>query len=123
MIINLSNKNITKLDLSNQNLKVFPKEIFELKNLRKLNLSNNQIKEIPKEIENLKLLNTLDLSNNKISGLYSNFFNLKFLKILNSLFLKSQTIPLLEFARLVDILKFAYNPFSQGFPKGASVYK
>lgn len=83
MIINLSNKNITKLDLSNQNLKVFPKEIFELKNLRKLNLSNNQIKEIPKEIENLKLLNTLDLSNNKISGLYSNFFNLKFLKILN----------------------------------------
>lgn len=83
MIINLSNKNITKLDLSNQSLKVFPKEIFELKNLRKLNLSNNQIKEIPREIENLKLLNNLDLSNNKISGLYSNFFNLKFLKILN----------------------------------------
>lgn len=83
MIINLSNKNITKLDLSNQNLKVFPKEIFELKNLRKLNLSNNQIKEIPREIENLKLISNIDLSNNKISGLYSNFFNLRFLKVLN----------------------------------------
>lgn len=77
------NKNISKLDLSNKNLKKFPEEIFELKNLKKLNLSNNLIKEIPREIESLSLLETLDLSNNQISNLFSKVCNLKNLKILN----------------------------------------
>ena len=33
------NKNITKLDLSNSNLKAIPEIVFEFKNLRKLNLA------------------------------------------------------------------------------------
>lgn len=77
------NQNVTKLDLSGQKLKVFPKEILELKNLKKLNLSNNLLKEIPKEIENLRLLETLDISNNRIENIYAKVFNLKKLKILN----------------------------------------
>ncbi|MCD1116291.1 leucine-rich repeat domain-containing protein [Chryseobacterium turcicum] len=74
---------MTKLDLSGQKLKVFPKEILELKNLKKLNLSNNLLKEIPKEIENLKFLETLDISNNRIENIYAKVFKLKKLKILN----------------------------------------
>ena len=56
MIINLSNKNITKLDLSNQNLKVFPKEIFELK-IEKLTQS---LKELDVEEKSILLMKYQD---------------------------------------------------------------
>lgn len=75
-------KNISKVDLSNKELKTIPIEVFELKNLRKLILHNNNITEIPKEISNLKLLEVLDLSNNKISKVYTKFCDLKGLRIL-----------------------------------------
>jgi Leucine-rich repeat (LRR) protein len=41
--------------LSGKNLQVFPNETRELKNLERLNLSLNQIKIIPKEIGKLKI--------------------------------------------------------------------
>lgn len=82
-MIKLPSKNISKLDLSNKNLKVIPDEVFKLRNLIKLNLSNNQIKSIPKGISKLKRLENLDLSNNKIDILYAKLFELCKLKVLN----------------------------------------
>lgn len=79
----IPNSKISKLDLSNQNLKFIPKEVFELKNLRKLNLSGNSIRTIPKEIEKLTLLENLDVSNNKIIDFYAKVCQLKALKKLN----------------------------------------
>lgn len=81
--INIPSKNISKLDLSNLNLKEIPSEVFELKNLRKLILSNNQITKIPKEITNLKRLETIDISNNKISEFFAKLCELKNLKAIN----------------------------------------
>lgn len=92
-MIKVPSKKISKLDLSNQNLSQFPKEIFELKNLKKLNLSNNKIKSIPKEIESMKNLELLDLSNNSISNFYSKICSLKKLKMLNLNNNKIKTIP------------------------------
>ncbi|AFU68376.1 Tol-like receptor protein with LRR domain [Psychroflexus torquis ATCC 700755] len=92
-MINIPSKKISKLDLSNQNLSQFPKEIFELKNLKKLNLSNNKIKSIPKEIESMKYLELLDLSNNSIINFYSKICSLKRLKVLNLNNNKIKTIP------------------------------
>ena len=83
MSIEIKNINISKLDLSNQNLKEIPKEIFALKNLKKLILRNNQIKIIPSDIERLKRLETLDLSGNNISNFYAKICSLTNLKILN----------------------------------------
>jgi len=78
-----NNINISKLDLSNSNLKSIPVEIFKLKNLRSLNLSNNLIKDIPKEICDLKSLEVLDISNNKISNFFAKLCELKKLHTLN----------------------------------------
>lgn len=77
------NINISKLDLSNSNLKNIPIEVFKLKNLRSLDLSNNLIKEIPKEISDLKMLEVLDISNNKISNFFAKLCELNKLRILN----------------------------------------
>lgn len=74
--------NARKIDLSNQDLKEIPEEIFKCKRLRKLNLSGNQISKIPKEIENLKGLSVLDLSNNEIKYFYAPIGKLKNLRIL-----------------------------------------
>jgi hypothetical protein len=83
MNIKIENRNQSKIDLSNQNLKEIPKEIFELKNLKKLILRNNKIKIIPAEIEKLKRLETLDLSGNNISTFYAKICTLQNLQILN----------------------------------------
>ena len=45
-----TNKQVTKLNLSGRGLKEFPENVFEYSNLTKLVLSNNRIKVIPKEI-------------------------------------------------------------------------
>lgn len=68
--------NASKIDLSNQNLDYFPKEVFLCKNLQKLILRNNRIRIIPKEIAKLKRLKMIDLSNNKIEILYAKLFSL-----------------------------------------------
>ncbi|MES2410169.1 MAG: leucine-rich repeat domain-containing protein [Bacteroidota bacterium] len=79
----IKSKFISKLDLSNRNLKSIPEEVFSLKNLKKLNLSNNKIKDIPSEISNLKNLEVLDISNNHILNFYAKICQLKKLKHLN----------------------------------------
>lgn len=79
----INNFNISKLDLSNQNLTEFPDEIFKMKNLRSLNISNNKIKTIPSDIKNLKNLRTLDISFNQLDNIYAKICELKNLRILN----------------------------------------
>lgn len=58
---------VTKLDLSLQDLTEFPTEIFQLPNVRYLNLSSNKISDIPLEIKKLTKLEELYLKNNSIS--------------------------------------------------------
>jgi len=94
MSIEIKNKNVTKIDLSNKNLASIPNEIFELKNLKKLILRNNNISVIPAQIEKLKRLETLDLSGNKISNFYAKLCTLKNLKILNLNNNKIKSLPL-----------------------------
>lgn len=57
--------------------------MFDYPNLTKLVLSNNRIKVIPKEILKLKKLRVLDLANNEISVLHSAVFKLQKLRTLN----------------------------------------
>lgn len=79
----LPSDNISKLDLSNQNLTSIPAEVFSLKNLKTLKLSNNNISVIPREITKLRRLEKLDLSNNKLSNFYAKVCQLPKLKVLN----------------------------------------
>ena len=57
---------LTKLQLTK-----IPDEVFSNKELIKLNLSQNKIKDVPKEIGDLTRLETVDISNNKIRQVYS----------------------------------------------------
>jgi len=86
-------KQITKLDLSNKNLKRFPEEIFQCTNLTKLILSNNSIGKVPQEIRLLRKLKVLDLSNNKIKQLYADIFKLPKLETLNVSNNQIKTLP------------------------------
>ena len=77
-------KQVTKLNLSGCNLKEIPEDLFfAYTNLTKLILSNNRIKIIPKEILRLKKLKVLDLANNDITILQSAVFKLSRLRTLN----------------------------------------
>lgn len=60
-------EDVTKLDLSLQDLAEFPTEILQMTNIRYLNLSSNKISNIPLEIKNLTKLEELHLKNNSVS--------------------------------------------------------
>jgi len=70
---------LTAIDLSNNNLKVLPKEFGYLKKLKKLYLNNNDFQTIPKQLEMLQLT-FLDISNNKLKSVIKNE-TLKFLDV------------------------------------------
>jgi len=77
-----SQKNI--LDLSGQNLKRVPNEVFEKTNLEELDLSDNEIEgAIQAEVRHLTKLRVLDLSNNKMTGLPAEVGQLHYLEELN----------------------------------------
>ena len=64
-------KNLTILNLSNNQLTQLPLEIKKLKNLISLDLSYNQLTQLPPEIGELKKLGTLHLQNNQLTQLPS----------------------------------------------------
>ncbi len=55
---------VLTLDLSGQNLNLFPKQIFNFPNLAELDLSNNQFTTLPTEIGKMKKLSKIRLTNN-----------------------------------------------------------
>ena len=57
---------VTRLDLSQQNLVQFPTEILQMFNIQYLDLSLNSIKDVPLEIKKLSKLEDLYLKNNPI---------------------------------------------------------
>ena len=76
-------RQVKKLNLSGNNLKCIPDNVYEYSNLEKLDLSNNRITEIPCDILKLRKLRTLDLAFNQIKVLQSAIFKLPKLRILN----------------------------------------
>jgi len=76
-------KQVTKLNLSNKNLKTIPDNLYQYTNLEKLDLSKNRITNVPKDILKLRKLRTLDLAFNQIKELHSSIFKLPKLRILN----------------------------------------
>jgi len=66
----------TRLNLSNNQIKILPPEIDKLSNLRILNLDNNQITTLPPEIDKLSNLQELYLYNNQITILPPEIGNL-----------------------------------------------
>ena len=68
--VSLSSKlDITKIDLSHNQLTSFPKEIFDFKDLKHLKLSGNSIEVIPSRIIELDKLEYIALDNNLITTL------------------------------------------------------
>ena len=60
---------LKKLQFSENQIGVLPKEIGNLKELRHLNMAHNQIAAIPETMANLTLLRVCDLSDNRIAEL------------------------------------------------------
>ena len=71
---------VYRLDLRKKKLKIFPKEILQLKKLQELNLSKNQLKELPGELGTLTNLQVLNVSGNKLQYLPDSIGELKNLK-------------------------------------------
>ncbi len=73
---------VTRLDLSEKELKNFPGDIYDLKNLEYLNLSNNELTKLPDDICDFRKLKELNLSNNDISKLPECLYKMKSLEVL-----------------------------------------
>ncbi|MEE9425687.1 MAG: leucine-rich repeat domain-containing protein [Methylococcales bacterium] len=76
-------KNISLLDLSDNELKEIPSFLVELENLKHLDLSKNHIKETPEFLSNLKHLKVINLESNQISNFTRNISQLTSLTHLN----------------------------------------
>ncbi|KAL9965787.1 hypothetical protein ACROYT_G029634 [Oculina patagonica] len=84
---------LTHLNLSFNDLWVFPLEILELVNLVSLKLRNNPIKEIPHGIRQLKRLIVFEISFNLLTSIPSSLFQLKHLELLDLAYNRLSFIP------------------------------
>ena len=75
---------LTLLDVSENNIRNLPEELFENKpNLQKLIVRENYVESLPKSIGKLKSLFVMNFSKNKLKDLPEEVSNLKCLKYLN----------------------------------------
>ncbi|XP_053419297.1 leucine-rich repeat-containing protein 63 [Nycticebus coucang] len=81
------------LNLSFNDIRYFPTEVFCLKNLQVLKLRNNPIKEIPSEIQQLKYLRIFEMSFNLITVLPPGLFSLSHLEELDVSYNEITVIP------------------------------
>jgi Leucine-rich repeat (LRR) protein len=103
------------LDLSNQNLKSLPSDIFNKTNVEELNISKNQLTgSIPAEIRHLSELKILNASNNLMTGVPAEIGQLEKLEILNLSNNKLTRLPY-ELGNLINlkILDLSGNEYSQ----------
>ena len=102
---------VVNLNLSYQDLKSIPVEIFKFPNLKVLHLTGNKISEIPAGIGKLTKLERLELSHNKINQLPPEIGLLKELKDLQLLDNNLITLPP-EIGKLKKLvrLNLMYNP-------------
>ncbi|XP_077014377.1 leucine-rich repeat-containing protein 63 [Tamandua tetradactyla] len=81
------------LNLSFNDIRYFPTEVFCLKNLQILILRNNPIKEIPSEIQQLKYLRVFNMAFNLITSLPPGLFSLVYLEELDISYNDIASIP------------------------------
>ncbi len=84
---------VTRLDLSNCNLKSIPEEVFFFTNLRELYLSGNKLREIPSDIKVLQNLEVLDLSHNDFESFPEVVVELSSLEVLDLIKNRISEIP------------------------------
>ncbi|XP_015766438.1 PREDICTED: uncharacterized protein LOC107345249 [Acropora digitifera] len=84
---------LTRLNLSFNQLWVFPLEILQLVNLVSLKLRNNPIKQIPYDIKVLKRLVVFEIPYNSLTSLPSSLFQLRHLEILDLAYNNLSFIP------------------------------
>jgi Leucine-rich repeat (LRR) protein len=94
--------NLRTLNFSNNELKLFPLQICELRRLETLSITSNNISDIPRTISNLCNLKVLDLSKNKIRLLPTEICQLTKLETLNIKYNNITAIPL-EICKLVNL--------------------
>ena len=66
----------TSLDLSQQELRIVPPEVFEIDSLEELNLDRNKLVKLPDELGQLKNLKSLSVSENDLMELPDSIGNL-----------------------------------------------
>ncbi|XP_023369408.1 leucine-rich repeat-containing protein 63 [Otolemur garnettii] len=81
------------LNLSFNDIRYFPTEVFCLKNLQVLKLRNNPIKTIPSEVQQLKYLRIFEMSFNLVSVLPPGLFSLSYLEELDVSYNEITVIP------------------------------
>ena len=94
--------NVTKLNLSNNNLKQLPAEFGDLINLTHLFVSNNCLSSLPTSFKQLKKLQLLDLSKNKLKGLSENIADLK---LLERLYVEGNPLTVEEIRSLMELME------------------
>lgn len=76
------NRTLQNFNLSGNNLKFFPEQIFNVRSLKYVYLGGNQIEDIPKDISRLTRLQVLCMGGNRLTDVHENVGLLKELKAL-----------------------------------------
>ena len=76
-------KNVTYLNLSNNEIKTISKSINKLQDLQTVNFSYNKIKKVPFEIKEVLYIENLNISHNKLTYISNSILGMNFLRTLD----------------------------------------
>ncbi|MDY0134280.1 MAG: GNAT family N-acetyltransferase [Atribacterota bacterium] len=99
---------LTRLDLSKNNLKELPQEIGILSNLVVLNLANNKLTKLPESFAKLKALSNLDLRRNTFENIPESLFSLE-LRSLNLSSNRLDSLAFLEHFKELRVIDLSHN--------------